>query len=596
MSTGGLLILDERVRPDGVEEYLVKRFQDAGTDVAGRWMTQSEIEKPDKINEHLKKKREREGQEGQEGQESEAERKPKKQKEGPKVDEAASSDTQVVQRKRNTTKQRATAQDDERRDAQTKDTMGKKKKKKRRATSCGSCAGCTRAGGDCGECSACLDKPKFGGPGTQRQRCKLRSCLRLKSRRERLKRSAMTGASTSTSARASAPAAAPAPSKKKKLLKKKSGERGGSAIGELDGASGGASGGAGGDTGGGTGGGADGGVDRGAAARPTLQGEWTGEDCGMCDACRDKKKFGGPDIKRQACRLRPKSLKVSRKGGGSGGNGGRMSMQGAELDAALWPEAAAAGWSVVERQRGSWLRGQWDVTAPTGQMFRSLSAAIRARRAVEKAMAEAWVCCDKCSKWRKLPEGVEAPPDDAPWSCAENPDTEYNRCEVAEESWKQEDWENEKWEEEDDEEEEGDEEEAWVCCDVCAKWRKLPAGHSAPPEMAPWSCADNPDTTHNRCELAEETWDQEEWEEENESVLADGHAKSENDDFDDEEDDDGDEEDSDEDDFEDEDLSDDDDDVGDDDNQDSGDHAGNEEKECAGGNAEMMFLDAVVVT
>jgi len=39
---------------------------------------------------------------------------------------------------------------------------------------CGGCAGCLTP--DCGKCSYCLDNPKFGGPGTQRQACKLRRC------------------------------------------------------------------------------------------------------------------------------------------------------------------------------------------------------------------------------------------------------------------------------------------------------------------------------------------------------------------------------------------------------------------------------------
>jgi hypothetical protein len=44
---------------------------------------------------------------------------------------------------------------------------------------CGACKGCVRAD-DCGECKACKDKPKFGGPGTKKQRCKLRACSRPK--------------------------------------------------------------------------------------------------------------------------------------------------------------------------------------------------------------------------------------------------------------------------------------------------------------------------------------------------------------------------------------------------------------------------------
>ena len=45
---------------------------------------------------------------------------------------------------------------------------------KRRGRGCGKCEGCQRA--DCGECTFCKDKPKFGGPGTKKQRCALRVC------------------------------------------------------------------------------------------------------------------------------------------------------------------------------------------------------------------------------------------------------------------------------------------------------------------------------------------------------------------------------------------------------------------------------------
>ena len=48
-----------------------------------------------------------------------------------------------------------------------------------RRVRCGECEACTRLV-DCGECGSCLDKPKFGGPGTQKQACKLRKCLQLK--------------------------------------------------------------------------------------------------------------------------------------------------------------------------------------------------------------------------------------------------------------------------------------------------------------------------------------------------------------------------------------------------------------------------------
>ena len=45
---------------------------------------------------------------------------------------------------------------------------------KKRGTRCGECPGCLRD--DCGMCIFCNDKPKFGGPGKKKQRCKLRAC------------------------------------------------------------------------------------------------------------------------------------------------------------------------------------------------------------------------------------------------------------------------------------------------------------------------------------------------------------------------------------------------------------------------------------
>ena len=40
---------------------------------------------------------------------------------------------------------------------------------------CGPC----RITNDCARCTYCLDKPKFGGPGRLKQKCKLRMCLNL---------------------------------------------------------------------------------------------------------------------------------------------------------------------------------------------------------------------------------------------------------------------------------------------------------------------------------------------------------------------------------------------------------------------------------
>lgn len=50
---------------------------------------------------------------------------------------------------------------------------GKPQKRRR----CGECSGCLQQ--DCRECSHCRDNPKYGGPGTQRQACKLRRCLHM---------------------------------------------------------------------------------------------------------------------------------------------------------------------------------------------------------------------------------------------------------------------------------------------------------------------------------------------------------------------------------------------------------------------------------
>ena len=44
-----------------------------------------------------------------------------------------------------------------------------------RTTACKTCANCLRD--DCGTCKNCVDKPKFGGPGTRKQPCIHRKCL-----------------------------------------------------------------------------------------------------------------------------------------------------------------------------------------------------------------------------------------------------------------------------------------------------------------------------------------------------------------------------------------------------------------------------------
>jgi len=40
---------------------------------------------------------------------------------------------------------------------------------------CGKCDECLV--GDCGRCTSCLDKPRFGGPGSRKQACLYRRCV-----------------------------------------------------------------------------------------------------------------------------------------------------------------------------------------------------------------------------------------------------------------------------------------------------------------------------------------------------------------------------------------------------------------------------------
>ena len=46
--------------------------------------------------------------------------------------------------------------------------------KRKRRLACNECSACSRE--DCGSCSNCKDKPKFGGPGTKKQKCLMRKC------------------------------------------------------------------------------------------------------------------------------------------------------------------------------------------------------------------------------------------------------------------------------------------------------------------------------------------------------------------------------------------------------------------------------------
>tara|TARA_B110001452_G_scaffold254477_1_gene246097 strand:- start:2192 stop:2794 length:603 start_codon:yes stop_codon:yes gene_type:complete len=48
----------------------------------------------------------------------------------------------------------------------------------------------------------------------------------------------------------------------------------------------------------------------------------------------------------------------------------------------------------------------------------------------------------------------------------------------------------------------------WVQCERCDKWRRLPPGCAAPEDDEAWWCALNPMSTHNRCEVPEESLDE----------------------------------------------------------------------------------------
>lgn len=53
-----------------------------------------------------------------------------------------------------------------------------------RGKACGECEPCNRK--DCGKCAHCLDKIKFGGPGKRKQKCSMRVCVNMISKRAKL--------------------------------------------------------------------------------------------------------------------------------------------------------------------------------------------------------------------------------------------------------------------------------------------------------------------------------------------------------------------------------------------------------------------------
>jgi len=167
-----------------------------------------------------------------------------------------------------------------------------------RASPCNQCDACL--GIDCGECSACVDKPKFGGPNKSRKRCVNRACAS----KVTYERPSVETHSTRSSKRPRTQVVLPdfaydediaAPAKKKSHSKGSHthGTRGGG-----------------------------GGPGNAGGTRIVSCGECPAcnrTDCGRCNSCLDKPKFGGPGTKKQRCLHRLCEMKVASKNGQKNG-------------------------------------------------------------------------------------------------------------------------------------------------------------------------------------------------------------------------------------------------------------------------------------
>ena len=80
-------------------------------------------------------------------------------------------------RKRESSQSKIDAIKTEPTDAIAPDDAGEKEQTKTKKRRCGQCEGCKKE--DCGECKYCLDKPKFGGPGTIRKKCRHKECSQM---------------------------------------------------------------------------------------------------------------------------------------------------------------------------------------------------------------------------------------------------------------------------------------------------------------------------------------------------------------------------------------------------------------------------------
>jgi len=114
------------------------------------------------------------------------------------------------------------------------------------------------------------------------------------------------------------------------------------------------------------------------------------------------------------------------------------------------------------------------------------------------ALPACWANCDRCSKWRRLPVPLDESMQDQPWFCEMNTDLSYNRCFMSEESWDG---------EQTLQSSQPSRSSAWVNCDRCSKWRRLPVPLDESMQDQPWFCEMNANASYNRCFVSEESWD-----------------------------------------------------------------------------------------
>ncbi|XP_076416373.1 zinc finger CW-type PWWP domain protein 1 isoform X10 [Peromyscus maniculatus bairdii] len=97
------------------------------------------------------------------------------------------------------------------------------------------------------------------------------------------------------------------------------------------------------------------------------------------------------------------------------------------------PEIASSLEEEVSSETRTSKSGQ-PVTEPSKKKFNRLFSSKRKKKAGQCLI---WVQCSspKCEKWRQLRGGIDPSvlPDN--WSCDQNPDLNYNRCDIPEETW-----------------------------------------------------------------------------------------------------------------------------------------------------------------